>query len=96
MLGIGRRTDSGADVARAEGLDGEVWVDLADDLGGIAIGEVRVLQRMLVMTIVALYRELTRLRRMVTTPSASMVAWSPRSCVTLPTMVTVRPTKLSR
>lgn len=57
MLGIGRRTDSGADVARAEGLDGEVWVDLADDLGGIAIGEVRVLQRMLVMTIVALYRD---------------------------------------
>lgn len=39
-----RRTDSGADVARAEGLDGEVWVDLADDLGGIAVGEVRVLE----------------------------------------------------
>lgn len=39
---------------------------------------------------------LTRLSKMVTTPSASMVAWSPRSCVTLPTMVTVRPTKLSR
>lgn len=42
-VGIRRRTDSGADVARAEGLDGEVWVDLADDLGGIAVGEVRVL-----------------------------------------------------
>lgn len=49
LVGIGilereRRTDSRADVARAEGLDGEVWVDLADDLGGIAVGEVRVLE----------------------------------------------------
>lgn len=41
-----KRTDSGSDVARAEGLDGKVWVDFADDLGGIAVGEVRVLQRM--------------------------------------------------
>lgn len=39
-----RRTDSGPDVARAEGLDREVWVDFADDLGGIAVGEVRVLK----------------------------------------------------
>lgn len=44
-FGDGRAEDhvnSRADVTRAEGLDGEVWVDFANDLGGIAVGEVGV------------------------------------------------------
>lgn len=40
----GERTDSRADITRAEGLDGEIWVDFANDLGGIAVGEVGVLR----------------------------------------------------
>ena len=34
------RTDAGAEVFGGEDLDGEVWVDLADDLASVAVGEV--------------------------------------------------------
>lgn len=39
--------DAGADVAGAEGLDGEVRVDLADEEGGVAVGEVSFLSLVL-------------------------------------------------
>lgn len=47
----GRRTNSRADVTRAEGLDGQVWVDFANDLGGIAVCEVGVLRERLSVSV---------------------------------------------
>lgn len=40
---VQRHIDARAKVLRGEDLDGEVWVDLADDLSDAAVGEVRVL-----------------------------------------------------
>lgn len=37
--GAERHVNSGADITSAEGLDGEIWVDFANDLRGVSMGE---------------------------------------------------------
>lgn len=41
-----RRTDSGTDITRGEGLDGQIRVDLANDLDGVSDGQMGVLGRL--------------------------------------------------
>jgi hypothetical protein len=95
---LGLRTDVGSQVLGGEHLDRQIGVDLANDLRAIAVDEMGVL-RIGRQYPVASNRDiaaLTRSRLTVTLPSASRTAISPRSWVTLPTMMTFRPTCESR
>lgn len=85
------RTNVGAEICRCENAYAQISIDLANDLDGIVGSKVGVLSRSQYWShgAAAWQGRLTRFRCRLMDPAASMVACSPRSCVTLPRMRTV-------
>lgn len=114
-VGVLKHTDASPQIQGTEDPDGQIRVNLADDLDSVARSKVGFLcgidqvspelshgagrgavRRAVPSPSRLFLKAPTRFRWALMLPSASMTACSPRSWLTLPIMVTFRPTKLSR
>jgi hypothetical protein len=89
-------TDISAEICRSLHFDMQILIDFADNFYCVADGKMRVLGILVAFLSSLLSAALTRFRITSTWPPASIMAVSPRSWTTLPSMRTMRCWKFDR